>query len=76
MKPRWNSPVPEVCETCGGKIIGLFVDGKTKMGPWACMCFSCFMLGPGLGKLGCGLGQMYEKKGDVFYLTKGSCNEN
>ena len=59
---RWISPVPGFCETCDGPIKDKFYDAKTKLGPWACMCPTCFTLGPGYGKLGQGLGQEYTKK--------------
>jgi hypothetical protein len=57
--PRWLSYVPGFCETCDGPITKKFYDAKTIHGPWACMCPSCFTLGPGIGELGPGLGQEY-----------------
>lgn len=45
------------CDVCHVEIIGFYVDGKTKYGPWANMCLSChkaFGVGLGLGK-----GQVY-----------------
>ena len=59
---QWLSPPPKKCETCDTKITDTFYDAKTSYGPWACMCPSCFMLGPGLAKLGKGLGQEYKKE--------------
>ena len=61
METRWLSPVPEKCDTCDTPIENKFYDAKTSMGPWACMCPSCFTLGPGLGKLGQSMGQEYTK---------------
>lgn len=69
---RWLSPVPGFCETCDGPIHKVFYDAKTTMGPWACMCKTCFTLGPGVGKLGTGLGQEYtEHKDGKWYKTGG-----
>lgn len=73
---RWLSPVPSFCETCNGPIHKRFYDAATKRpdgrsGPWACMCPSCFTLGPGFGKLGQGLGQEYTKQPDGKWLKTG-----
>jgi len=67
----WSGSKP-VCDFCStdafdrlieGKkdaVMDTFVDGKTKMGPWALMCESCFSkYGVGLGT---GLGQRYDAK--------------
>lgn len=62
MKVRWIGPIPTTCETCYNKLTNKFYDAKTTMGPWACMCPTCFNLGPGIGKLGQGFGQEYTKK--------------
>jgi len=48
------------CDLCGRDLntFGSFVDGKTKMGPWALMCSECFKeigIGTGVGK-----GQKYD----------------
>jgi len=51
------------CDICGEDLHRFvnkqwFVDGKTKMGPWALMCARCFeMYGVGLGV---GRGQKYD----------------
>ena len=68
---RWLSPIPGFCETCDGPIKTVFYDAATAMGPWACMCKSCFEFGPGLGKLGQGLGQEYTQHGDDWVKTGG-----
>lgn len=68
---RWLSPVPGFCETCYGPIKDKFYDAKTNIGPWAIMCPSCFNLGPGIGKLGTGLGQKYEFDGKHWIKTGG-----
>lgn len=70
---RWCGcgAAPKNCDTCGEKLVAVFYDAKTKMGPWANMCRSCFTLGPGLGKLGTGLGQEYTWQHGGFYLKTG-----
>ena len=78
---RWLSPVPGFCETCDGPISSIFYDAATKspikynpprLGPWACMCKTCFTLGPGFGKLGQGYGQEYTfDKATGFWLKTG-----
>lgn len=68
---QWLSPPPEKCDTCDAPITNMFVDGKTTMGPWGCLCSACFLLGPGIGKLGPGLGQKYEKQPDGKWLKTG-----
>lgn len=67
----WISPVPEKCETCDNPITTIFYDGKTEYGPWACMCPSCQTLGPGLGRLGTGIGQEYTKMPDGRWKKTG-----
>ena len=57
-----------LCKRPAGKTM---YDGKTKMGPWAYMCITCYTkygVGLGLGK-----GQKYElQEDDGLYLkTKG-----
>ena len=73
---RWLSPVPGFCETCDDPIHKKFYDAATKRpdgrsGPWACMCPTCFTLGPGFGKLGQGLGQEYTQQPDGKWLKTG-----
>jgi hypothetical protein len=68
----WAGGNPTSCDTCGTAIENVFYDAGTVYGPWACMCTSCFTLGPGLGKLGQGLGQKYELQADnKFHKTGG-----
>lgn len=66
-RPTWLGLVPEKCDTCGAAIGGKFYDAATKMGPWACMCPSCQVLGPGRNRLGPGLGQEWTKRADGKY---------
>jgi len=67
-KVYWLSPAPAKCDTCDTPIQNVFVDGKTEYGPWGCLCMSCFTLGPGIGKLGTGFGQKYQKQQDGKWL--------
>ncbi len=46
----WESPPPVNCDVCYALIPGVFIDGRTRMGPWACMCETCH------AEVGCGLG--------------------
>lgn len=49
-KVKWLGPVPEKCDLKGCEIRKTFVDGKTRMGPWAVMCENCHEVA------GCGIG--------------------
>lgn len=63
---RWNGSVPERCEVGGEPIVGAFVDGATRMGPWAVMCPDCHeAYGRGLGV---GRGQRYERQPNGAWL--------
>lgn len=75
-KVCWMSRAPYFCETCDSPIHKKFYDAATRrpdgrLGPWACMCPTCFTLGPGFGKLGTGLGQEYTKQADGKWLKTG-----
>ena len=67
----WMGPAPTNCDVCETKITIKFYDAKTNIGPWASMCPSCHNLGPGLGRLGTGLGQEYTKQPDGKFLKTG-----
>lgn len=54
----WSSPPPEQCDLCQKPIAETFVDGRTRLGSWACMCESCHVEQGGM--LGRGLGQKYQ----------------
>jgi len=59
---KWIGTLPEKCDLCGLKLKSqkFFVDGRTRMGPWANMCPRCFeQYGVGLGT---GAGQKYDTK--------------
>lgn len=73
-KVYWQSPVPTACDLTG-HVGGLhdnitergeFVDGRTKMGPWANMCVRCHDR-HGVG-LGTGKGQRYTRQADGKWL--------
>lgn len=51
-----GSPITK-CDLCKCQIKNVFVDGKTNMGPWGIMCFTCHRT-HGCG-LGLGRGQKY-----------------
>ena len=56
----WLGSAIDKCDFCGERIVGDFVDGKTKHGSWAIMCASCHsIIGVGLGT---GKGQHYVRK--------------
>jgi hypothetical protein len=68
VRVRWLSTPPSKCEICGAPITRVFYDAATKReskyhGMWACMCRQCFSVDPGIGILGVGRGQQYEKRG-------------
>jgi hypothetical protein len=70
--PRyWLGEAPIDCQTCPEKIDDCFYDAKTDYGPWAFMCPACFHLGPGLSRVGVGLGQEYTKQEDGRWLKTG-----
>ena len=51
----------------GDPIVDEFIDGKTRMGPWANMSPDSWRRF-GLGRLGTGLGQRYQKQADGRWL--------
>jgi hypothetical protein len=58
----WYDEIPKECALCHVPLKGqkFFVDGKTRMGPWAIMCPRCFNdYGVGLGR---GAGTKYDVK--------------
>lgn len=50
---------PSTCEICHKEPRGFFVDGRTRMGPWALMCASCWKI-HGVGEFGKGYAQKYD----------------
>ena len=68
-KKYWLSPAPETCDICGTPLTSVFVDGRTTLGPWGCMCVKCHKRG-GYG-LGTGSGQKYEKQSDNKWVKVG-----
>lgn len=69
MGTQWLSQVPEKCDICEMKIKDTFIDGRTKIGPWACMCQTCHKRhGAGLGL---GVGQKFKRQDDGRWI----CNK-
>ncbi len=66
---KWLSPPPLTCDTCTAPIKKVFYDMKTTHnGLWGCLCVTCAMFGPGIGKTGTGLGQKYMKQPNGDWL--------
>ena len=68
VKKMWQGIEPKTCDipACGNLITTEFVDGATRMGPWANMCPSCHMkYGRGCGT---GQGQRYRKDKDGHFV--------
>lgn len=68
MKTYWAGSVPVSCDACGNSIIDQFADIATKMGPWGRLCPQCALTGPGIGRFGPGLGQLFTKQSDGRWL--------
>jgi len=69
MRTVTHANPPASCDLCGSPIIDEFVDGVTKMGPWANMDLVCFNIhGRGLGL---GIGQRYRLIDDKFTKVEG-----
>lgn len=50
----------KTCDFCGKDCGSRYIDGSTRMGPWATMCQWCYLKrGNGLGT---GRGQCYDRK--------------
>ena len=67
-KPKryWLGPMNRT-DDFGYPIRNIFIDGKTKQGPWAIMSPQMWKL-HGFGLLGTGYGQKYEKQVDGRWL--------
>ena len=70
-KRYWQSAAPLNCDACPASITNTFYDMKTQGGPWGSLCPYCAMHGIGVGMLGTGSGQKYEKQGDGKWLKTG-----
>lgn len=57
---------PSKCDICDADLKDAYIDGRTRRGPWANMCPSCFFISPGIGKLGIGLGTKFVRKKDEW----------
>jgi hypothetical protein len=62
----WQGHVPTL-DDFGDPIKGVFVDGKTKFGPWAFMTPASWRIN-GVGSYGTGLGQRYVKASNGKWL--------
>ena len=60
---KWGGSEP-ICNICNKKPKGYFVDGRTRMGPWALMCPACHK------RVGVGLGTSFGQKYDADTLEK------
>jgi len=60
----WIGSNPTNCDLCKTDLLKgkVFIDGKTKQGPWGCMCTACYQE-QGFG-LGVGRGQKYVLEAD------------
>lgn len=66
-RPRyWTGHVDEN-DDFGHPIISIMYDGMTRMGPWATMSETSWRQ-HGVGKLGTGYGQKYERQPDGKWL--------
>ena len=65
----WIGEPPDKCDICSGPLNGVFVDGATRMGPWANMCAGCFRT-YGIG-IGTGKGQEYNLTGTQWVKVAG-----
>lgn len=65
-KVYWASTPPTKCDVCGAKLAKVFVDGRTKSGPWGIMHELCHVK-EGMG-LGVGRGQRYDLTEDGRWL--------
>lgn len=66
MNKYWLGPV-NAKDDFGLSIGNTIIDGKTKHGPWALMTPTSWRV-HGIGKLGTGLGQKYQKQTDGKWL--------
>jgi len=62
----------KTCDVCKADSLHEYVDGATRMGPWANMCMDCFHeVGRGLGT---GVGQYYtlveNPDGSIGYVKR------
>lgn len=65
-KPLYHANPSCKCDVCRKPTPKRFIDGATKMGPWADMCEACHrQYGRGLGV---GKGQLYEKQENGKFL--------
>lgn len=56
----WHGTTPEACDICKQALKAVFVDAKTRNGPWGMLCPGCHRV-HGVG-VGTGLGQRYVRQ--------------
>lgn len=66
IKRYWMGDVPTK-DDFDATIVDEFIDGKTRMGPWALMTLATWRR-LGVGRLGVGYGQRYQKQPDGKWL--------
>lgn len=60
MAKKWLGSKPDTCNICSQPFKNVFIDGRTRMGPWGLLCSGCHRtIGVGLGL---GKGQLYDLK--------------
>jgi len=65
----WCGPAPERCDSCRLAVRDRFFDARTVKGPWGILCWPCHENPAiGLGKLGPGFGQQYDRQPDGRFL--------
>lgn len=64
----WKGPPPSACDACRRHLEKAFYDMRSLHGPWGNFCPRCAFGGPGIGKVGPGLGQEYEQQPDGRWL--------
>lgn len=65
----WAGTPPKSCDLCEKPLLARFIDGKTRQGPWGCLCFFCYVE-HGCG-LGTGKGQQYDIQKDGRWKKTG-----
>lgn len=65
---KWMGDPPKSCDICKRPIMRTFVDGRTSDGRWGIMCPTC-RVAEGRVRLGVGLGQKYERRGEDWVRT-------
>lgn len=71
MSRAWIGQPPLACDICRRAIAAQFYDARTRSGPWAILCPTCFKQ-HGVG-LGTGFGQHYRRpEPGAAYIMQGT----